>query len=138
MSVLPHPTGGYRAYKKINGKEFQFYSFNKAEADKKQEYFNALSSLKSKNVFSGCGRLCGFRVRKDRRPERNGSISMVMQTKLRKKEYKYKSNFELFWKTTKDLWKENYDLTSADMKSYSVQLKTAKRIYIADLSAFET
>ncbi len=131
MACRPHPTGGHRAYKKINGVEVQVYSRDKSVAEAKQKELDALAALKPARVFSKSGRLVGFRIRK----HHNGGINMEMQLKKKRGTKSLSSNtFEEVWQWTKENWKFGHDLTTPDVASYSNELKTAKRLYLDDLA----
>ncbi len=131
MACKPHPTGGYRAYKKINGKEHQYYSRSKQEAEKKQKEFDALASLKPKRVFDISGRLVGCKIFR----HHNGGINMNIQLKgLHKSKSLGAYKFETVWGWTKEHWKHHHQLTPADIADYTKELKRAKRIYLNDLS----
>ncbi|GAB2189976.1 hypothetical protein [Sessilibacter sp. MAH2] len=131
MACRPHPTGGHRAYKKINGVEVQIYSRDRKIAEAKQRELDALAALKPTRVFSNCGRLIGFRIRQ----HRNGGINMEMQLKNHRGTKSLSANsFETVWKWVRDNWKTGHNLTSGDVASYTTELKSAKRIYLQDLA----
>ncbi|MDX1451113.1 MAG: hypothetical protein R3183_01060 [Oleiphilaceae bacterium] len=139
--ALPHKTGGYRAYKKINGREFQFYFRDKASADKKQEELNALASLASKPPFSKCGRLLGFRIhlrnRAGRKPYIMVKVQIGPQNQQFKKDWKYTGLFEDNWTKMKSLWMELHNLSLRNTAEYAKELKAAKRLYMADVAKYE-
>lgn len=131
MACKPHPTGGWRAYKKISGREYQYYSRNKKDAEKKQRELDSLAQLKPKRVFDTKGRLIGFKIKHHHR----GGIDMNMQLKGVKKSKRLTVHpFETVWRWTLKHWKELNELTTADIAAYTIELKTAKRIYLNDLS----
>lgn len=142
MGLRTHPTGGYRAYKKIDGVEYQFYSRDYNEAKEKQEYFEQLASLKAKQVFSACGRLKGCRLNIYRRKGRPAIIIGRVATgpfrAQKTLEIRYKGNFEVVWKFIKQEWKKAYKLTSGDMSDYRIEIKEANRLYIYDLGKLES
>lgn len=136
MALLPHSTGTYRAYKKINGKEYQFYFTDLNEAERKQAELDSLAKLNPKPSFRKSGHIVGFRLRKDRRPGR-GAISMKIQKKDFHKEYKYNGNFNEFWKRTIELWKEINGVTKEDVAGYRKELREAKRVYMKEIGLLE-
>lgn len=137
----PHKTGGYRAYKKIRGREFQFYSRDKKEADKKQKEFNQLSALAKKPPFSTCGRLLGFRIRICTKKGRKPYMAVIMQIgpyhQQRKRQWKYDGKFEKNWQQMKQLWIEEHNLLPCDIADYSKEIRQAKRLYIEDAGRLE-
>lgn len=141
MAVNKHPFGGYRAYKKINGREYQFYSRDRTVAEKKQKELDSLSALKSKKVFSKCGRFKGVRInliiRDGRKPKIVACVQVGPYRKQTKKEYVYKGIFEDMWKWIISQWKYYYSLYPQDVIDYYDQIKKAKIIYISDLSLKE-
>jgi hypothetical protein len=88
----------------------------------------------SRKVFSECGRLFGFRIQQ-KQDKVNFGMRMEFgpQAHLVFDESKYQSSFEDLWKWTKDEWKKHNKYSTADMVSYAMELKFAKRIYIKDL-----
>lgn len=131
MACKPHPTGGWRAYKKINGREYQYYSRNKKDAEKKQREYESLAQLKPKRVFDTKGRLLGFKIQQHQR----GTIDMRMQLKGENKSKSLTGfTFETVWRWTLKHWKSINELTTADIAAYTTELKAAKRIYLNDLS----
>ncbi len=138
MAAHAHPTGRFRAYKKINGREHQFYFKTLEEAEAKQAELDRMSRLKPKKVFSDCGRLIGFRFYRHRR---NGSISMRVQVRINGKdhrtEYVWRGSFEELWAKTVDLWAKLHDLHSTDLRDYLPQVRGAKRLYLRDLAELE-
>lgn len=137
----PHPTGGNRAYKKVGGRELQFYSQNKAEADAMQEKFDSIAALHRKEPFSRCGRLVGFRfqlrVRKGRQPYICLKGQLGPSGNRKKCEYKYQGSFEQSWRELKQIWAQWHGLRPADVADYTDMLKQAKRLYMKDIGAFE-
>lgn len=140
-AAKPHPTGGWRAYKKIAGKEYQFYSRDKSEADKKQALLEATSKLKPKRVFAPCGRFVGvrvrLRVRADRRPAIYVRITGPKGTKGLRAEWRYQGSFEENWARMRDKWKALHELMPADVAGYAQEIKQAKRLYLQDIIALE-
>ncbi|TNC80213.1 MAG: hypothetical protein C9356_14900 [Oleiphilus sp.] len=141
MALHPHPTGGYRAYKKIGGKEFQYYSRDLASAEKKQAEFEALSKLRGRPVFSSCGRMKGCRItlykREGREPVIIGKVATGPFRQQRVVETRYNGCFSELWCWLKETWKEAYQLTSKDVAHYGDALRAAKRLYIRDLGLLE-
>lgn len=140
-SARLHSSGLYRAYKKINGKEYQFYFKKKLDADNKQKELNSLSKLVPKNPFSSCGRLIGFRLRLRRRKGRKPCIIVRMQVGVSgnqtQAEIRYQDSFEKLWSIMRMKWIEAHSLLPHDVSGYRAELKTAKRIYMQDLSELE-
>lgn len=141
MGALPHKTGGYRAYKKINGREFQFYFRDQTSAEKKQMELDALASLAGKSPFSKCGRLLGFRIHLRQRAGRKPYIMVKVQVgphkNQYKKEWKYRGSFEENWAAMKTKWMELHGLSKRDVADYAKELKAAKRLYIQDVAEHE-
>lgn len=142
VQAKSHPTGKYRAYKKINGKEYQFYSKNKVEADREQERLERMASLAPRRVFALCGRLIGFRVMVRRRQNRSPCIYMQKRigrqtSPSERGQFTYDQSFEEMWLWAKKEWKAYYALTARDMAEYSHQLKAAKRLYMSDVGKAE-
>jgi hypothetical protein len=145
MAVHKHTTGGFRAYKKINGIEYQFYSVDENEANEKQRVLETKSrlanSLKSTRLFSACGRLIGVRVYEDKRPSKKWSIKMMVQLTVNgkqfRKEKKYQGSFEPLWQHALTQWRSNLKLTLVDIFEYKVELSKAKRLYIHDVGTIE-
>jgi hypothetical protein len=134
----PHPTGVFRTYKKINGKEYVAYSKDKIEADKKQAEFESIAGLAPNKVFSSCGRFIGFRLILRRRIGRTPSIIMRKAVGKHKNqsigEKPYSNSFEDIWGWTKNEWKKTHNLLSMDIYAYKDEIKQAKRLYMNDLS----
>ncbi len=139
--ALPHKTGGYRAYKKIAGREFQFYSRNQEEANRMQEKYDELAALKAKKVFSKCGRLLGFRFKLYTRADRKPRIIMRVQVGAFRNqkitEWRYGGTFEENWLRIKSTWAEFHALHKVDVVGYAEELKIAKKLYIQDVGALE-
>lgn len=143
MAVHPHPTGRYRAYRKVNGVEYQEYYRTKEEADKAQARLDKMAdefyALQASKVFSDCGRLINFRFYTRHREGRESAIIMNFQRKADGKligsnELRYKGNFEALWRETLEKWKEVNGLLPQDIAHYLPQIKKAKRLYLQDLS----
>lgn len=145
MSASLHPSGLYRAYKKINGKEYQIYRDTQQEADIEQEKLEVKSrlynSLKGKKVFAKCGRLHGYSIVKERRIGRIPTISWQRQLKIRDgypcKSRRYYGNFEIFWLEIKRDWAKFNELTPADLADYKHAIKMAKILYMQDVFKLE-
>ncbi len=131
----PHPTGGYRAYKKVNGREFQFYSQDKAEADRKQQELNALARLKTKSPFSSCGRLIGYRIKPEVRMDRNPAVVVKVQIGKKSTSWRFSpdGSFEAGWHKVVAHWKEAHGLLPQDVAAYASKLRAAKRLYRDDV-----
>ncbi|CAA0078541.1 Uncharacterised protein [BD1-7 clade bacterium] len=139
MAAHSHPTGRYRAYKKINGREHQFYFRTLEEAQAKQKELDSMARLKPKKVFADCGRLVGFRFY---RHKRNGHVAMRVQVRIKGKdhrtEYVWRDSFEALWNKTIDLWSSLHGLHSTDLRDYREKIRDAKRIYLRDLAELES
>jgi len=135
----PHPTGGNRAYKKISGKEHDFHSINKNEADEKQAEFESIADLSSKKVFTACGRFIGFRLTLRKNAGRKPSISMRKEigkyNAQDTKENTYNGSFEDLWSWTKTEWKTTHHFLPMDVYAYRDEIKIAKRLYMSDLAS---
>ena len=135
MAVTTHPTGGYRAYKKINGFEHQYYFRRLSDAERKQRDLEALASLKPSVKFAKCGRLHGIRIYcRARKGRRKYVFASVQISPYPKRELLYSGCFEDFWKDILRTWRECRSLTSADIAGYSKELRVAKRLYLSDFS----
>lgn len=136
MSVHKHPTGGFRAYKKILGVEHQFYSKSEELANKEQEKFEVkaalYTSLKFNNVFSPCGRLMGLRVITINKGQKVIKPVFLLQVSVNGKQVKtqetIKNKFESHWRTFIKLWKEHYDLDTKDFIEIKKEIIAAKRL----------
>jgi hypothetical protein len=142
MAVHKHSIGGFRAYKKINGVEYQLYSFDENEALKMQADLDAkskiMSSLKSPKLFSKCGRLIGLRVRQYKKTNRSMfQLQVSADGKQKKTERIYKNSFEFMWKMFITFWREHFNLSVVDVREYKVEMKKAKRLYMQDIYNFE-
>lgn len=138
MAALPHKNGGYRANKKISGKEYQIYCRTLVEAERKQSELDALSSLKPKRLFRKDGRIIGICLRQDMRPNRNMAISVRLQMNGHRKEISYSGCFEEFWLKVKRYWKEYRELNTADIVSYRSEIQIAKRFYMKAICELES
>jgi len=146
MAVHPHKTGGYRAYKKIHGIEYQFYSLDEHEAQEKQHEFENKSkianSLKAQSIFAKCGRLIGARFYLDNRPSRKTTIKIRAQFsfngKQRTTEKTYSGLFEPCWLHAYNAWRKHFNLTAKDVLDYKMELSQAKRLYIQDVGQLES
>lgn len=136
--ALPHKTGGFRAYKKIAGREYQFYSKDQEIANKKQAELDALSSLKPARVFSTCGRMIGFRVKYRNRPDRRSRIYISVQVKNAVGRIRNEwpiDDFEQGFRRLKKEWAAAHALLKEDIIDYRQEIKQAKRLYIQDYCA---
>ena len=140
MSVTVHPIGGFRAYKKINKVEHQFYSFDKCEADAKQAEFELLAneaiSNAPKKLFSEDGRFIGFRINCCFRRERRTCIEIRQQitgvSGLVRQQTSYKT-IELMWQWIREQWVTFHDLSVDELIRFSNEIKRAKALYEADV-----
>lgn len=139
--ALAHKSGGYRAYKKIAGREFQFYSKDREEANRMQQKFESLAALNVKKPFSKCGRLLGFRFHLSIRPGKSPYIGVRVQVgpfrNQTRRQWKYSGSFEENWQRMRETWAELHGLQKLDVAAYTQDLKAAKRLYIQDASKFE-
>jgi len=142
MAVTKHETGGFRAYKQINGIVYQLYSFDEHEAQIKQLKLNSKSalfkSLKSPQLFSTCGRLVGLRVRQYKKTGRpTFQLQVSVNSKQNKTEHLYKKSFEYMWSTFFKLWRNHFNLSPLDCIEYKKQIVIAKRLYMEDIYNIE-
>lgn len=142
MAVNKHPTGGYRAYKKIFGVEHQFYTLDKHEAEKIQSNLdnksNVAYSFKSPTLFSRCGRLVGLRVRAYKKTYKpTFQLQVTVNGKQKKTEVLFKDSFEVMWKQFFKLWREHFNLLIVDTLDYKEEIKKAKRLYMQDVYALD-
>lgn len=145
MSARLHSPGLYRAYKKINGKEYQVYFKTQKEADKEQKKLEDKShlynSLLGKKVFRKCGRLWGYSIRLEHRPKRKTAIHWQRQLRRREgyvtKQRTYRGNFARFWQEIKKDWIDFNELTPADLAGYKSRLKEARMMYMQDIVKLE-
>lgn len=137
MSVRQYSSELWRAYKKINGKEYQEYFSCYDEAQKRQNELDALSNLTPRRVFSTCGRLRGVRIsarfRKGRKPAIIARVGIGPFRKQMLAEKRYHGDFEELWSWIKVQWKRGHELMSQDAASYSKELLRAKHLYIQDV-----
>ncbi|WP_440874279.1 hypothetical protein [Thalassotalea sp. PLHSN55] len=142
MAVHPHATGGYRAYKKINGIEYQLYAKdeNKALAlqsqlDKKKR---ELSSLRSPQYFCPNDKLTGIGIRYLTAKK---SIVLIAQFTVNGKQVKrqktYKGRFEQLWQFAIAQWRAHFNIDTQDYIDMTPQIKKAKRQYIQELGLLE-
>ena len=130
MAVNKHPTGGFRAYKKIFGVEYQLYSFDENHARKLQEELNIRSdiakSLKGTKLFSRCGRLVGLRVRMYKKTNKPMfQLQYSVNGKQKKIERMCKQSFETMWKLFLGLWRESLNLSVRDTIECKEQMTKA-------------
>lgn len=140
--ALPHKSGGYRAYKKIAGRELQFYSRDLKEANRMQGKYESLATLNTKSPFAKCGRLLGVRFGLYTKLGNTPYIQIRVQIgpfrNQRTSQWKYSGSFEKNWRRIKEVWAEFHELQKVDVAGYSKELKAAKRIYIQDAATFES
>lgn len=138
MAVQQHPSGLHKAYKKINGFEYQDYFAKESDADKRQRELDALAALKPKKVFTTNGRLLGFHIKAH---HRYGHVAMCMQLvvdgKRKTKQITCNQSFERVWRQTKTWWRQYHGLDIDCFKTYAQELKQAKRLYLSDLRGKE-
>jgi hypothetical protein len=139
--ALPHKTGGYRAYKSIAGRVFQYYSRDPEEANRVQAKYESLAALSTKSPFSKCGRLLGVRFAVYRRTGRQPQIIVRVQIgpfrNQKTKQWNYKGKFEDNWKRMRQIWAEWHDIQKIDLTQYQKDLRQAKKIYIQDVGELE-
>lgn len=141
MAVHPHPTGGFRAYKRINGFEYQVYERELEKAQQAQTRLDALAKLSSSPAIAKCNRLLGCRLRLISRADRAPYIAMriVRQNGLKRtyKDIRYKGQFEPFWKLVLEHWKSIYEISREDARDLFDEIKRAKSLYLSDLGKLE-
>jgi hypothetical protein len=142
MAVHKHPTGGFRAYKKINNVEYQLYSSDEAEAQAMQRELEQMSremkSLKARTVTSKCGRLKYLRIKQYKSTARPYfQIQMTINGKPKRVEALCKQTFELDWKRFFGLWLQYVGLSYLDTLDYKTEIKNAKRLYMQDVYNIE-
>lgn len=137
MASLPHKTGRYRAYKKIQGREYQQYFHTQEEADAAQRKLDALASLKPDKAFNEDGSMVGVTLRLRRRTGRPARITMRIQLNGQQKEVTYTGAFEGFWKEVMANWKALRGLHQVSYAGYATDIRQAKRFYIQALSELE-
>lgn len=137
MGVHKHETGGYRAYKKINGKEYQFYSFDEIECNNKQIEFDQLALTTAKvTLFNKNGRFNGFSIgliiRKNAKPYISARKQIVKRGELHKEEKTIKNTHDsIAW--ILESWSEYYDLNHKQLMDFSYKIKLAKALYLLDI-----
>lgn len=140
MGVTLHKHGQYRAYKKINCKEYQFYFADKNEADKKQAELDelALNTLKplKERLFNKDGRFIGFRVSLYKRKGRMQSIVAKQQITgsngIERDSMTHQTN-ELTWSWIKSRWVKFHNLHVDKLIELSNEIKLAKALYESDI-----
>lgn len=142
MLVKKHPTGGYRAYKKIGRVEHQLYSNDVVEANTMQAELDAKSnlhaSLKPQKLFSKCGRLVHLRVRKYKKTNKpTFQLQVLKGSKQVKTEKIYKGCFNSSWKVFFKLWRVHFGLSMIDVFEEKERFITAKRLYMKDIYNIE-
>ncbi|WP_299075472.1 hypothetical protein [uncultured Paraglaciecola sp.] len=134
MAVTEYAPGKFRAYKKIRGRERQFYFASRCLAEKKQAELDSFARLLSRPVFSRCGRLKGFRVKIDRR--RNTicvRVQILSEGRRVDTSIAYNGDFSCLWSDVYAAWKRLHQLNSRDAASYAEKVKDAKRLYFNDV-----
>ncbi|WP_299084956.1 hypothetical protein [uncultured Paraglaciecola sp.] len=138
MGVHRHASGKYRAYKKIRGREHQFYFATAEEAYDKQAHLDSMARLVSRPAFSRCGRLKGFRVKRD---ARRGSIMMRVQLMVEGRRVDtsiaYHGEYAPLWREAYEQWKTLHQLTPADLADYLSKTQAARRLYMNDIREAE-
>ncbi len=143
MAVHAHATGGFRAYKKINGIEYQLYAKDESKAlalqhklDKKKVEF---SSLRSRQYFCPKDKLTGIGVRYLTAKK---SIVLIAQYTVNGKQVKkqktYQGQFEQLWQFAIKQWREYFNINTHDYVEMMPQIKKAKRQYIQELGQLES
>lgn len=139
--ALPHKTGGYRAYKSIAGRVFQYYSRDQEEADRVQAKYESMAALSKKTPFAKCGRLSGVRFAVYRRSGRMPQIIVRVQIgpfrNQKTKQWNYRGKFEDNWKKMRQIWAELQGIQKIDLTQYQNDLKQAKKLYIHDVGKLE-
>jgi hypothetical protein len=143
MAIQQHKTGGFRAYKKIGGVEYQLYSFDRKAAVNLQAMLDNKSqvakSLRMPKLFSTCGRLVGLRVRTYKKTNKpTFQLQFSVNGKQKKIERQYKGSFESNWKIFLKLWRDSFNLSVLDISDYKPEIINAKRLYMQDISKIES
>ena len=138
MSALPHSTGRYRAYKKINGVEFQHYFSSQSKADTKQEELELLSKLAHKTRFRANGSMIGVSFKVERRAGRKKTISVCLNIDKNSRQLVFKDSFDKTWGRTIRGWSEMAQLHSRDIIEYREQLRVAKAYYFDKFQVLST
>ena len=142
MAVNKHPSGGFRAYKQINGVIHQLYSFDECYIQKIQDELEAkskvMSALKGPSMFHADGRLIGLRVRSYKKTNRpTFQLQVPIDGKQKKTEHFFKASFEQTWTLFFKLWREHFTLSMTDTISYKAEVTKAKRLYMQDVYTIE-
>lgn len=141
MGVHKHESGGFRAYKKINGVEHQFYSYDESECDTKQLEYDALAvktaKRKGPSLFNKSGRLSGFtiaaQIRKNRTPWIDAKKQITKEGEIQRDQITVKNiNDAVAWLVKE--WVEFHQLTADQLIKLSGEIKVAKALYLADIS----
>lgn len=138
MSVTIHETGGYRAYKKINGKEYQFYSHDIKECDVKQIEFDLLAfKFKKSKLFNKKGTLTGFTIcavlRKGRAPSIVAKKQITGKNGIEREELKVTNVTDaIAWMLA--IFVDFHHLKSEQLIKLSSEIKLAKSIYLVDIN----
>jgi hypothetical protein len=142
MAIHQHQTGGFRAYKKIGGVEYQLYSFDLKEAVSLQDMLEKKSriakSLRMPKLFSVCGRLVGLRVRTYKKTNKpTFQLQFAIDGKQKKIEHLYKGDFENNWKIFLKLWRDHFTISVHEIIEFKEKIVKAKRLYMQDISNVE-
>jgi hypothetical protein len=142
MAIQQHKTGGFRAYKKIGGVEYQLYSFDRKAAINLQAMLDKKSqiakSLRMPKLFSTCGRLVGLRVRTYKKTNKpTFQLQFSVNGKQKKIERQYKGSFENNWKIFLKLWRDSFNLSALEITEFKSEIIYAKRLYMQDISKIE-
>ena len=144
MGVTLHKHGKYRAYKKINCKEYQFYFSDKKEADRKQIELDELAlntpiPLKAR-LFNKDGRFIGFRVSLYKRKGRKQSIIAKQQITgvngIVRDSMTHQTN-ELTWRWIKTRWLNFHNLHVDKLIELSDEIKLARALYESDIIKYK-
>lgn len=134
MALLPHKSGCWRAYRKINGKEYQFYSKDYKIAKTKQEYFDSIAQLHTRNIFNTSGRLSGVGIAKNRN-------KLYLKMEITRSNTKFRKTFSLESRSLRQAFKEMIPYLKEargliSMHEYASQVKMALSLYQSDIDAY--
>ncbi len=136
MAVHKHPTGGYRAYKKINHIPHVFYSHDPQEAAVKQAEFDAKAALNPRKLLKKTGRLIGFTLRITRRKNRTPKINVHQhlqhKNELVRIQIVYTSPV-VMWQQILTRFITFHNLSEDTLQTLNHKILRAKALYFADL-----
>jgi hypothetical protein len=141
MSVTKHKTGGFRAYKKINGEEYQFYSHDINECHVKQHKFDKLAQDTKKITpvkhFDKVGFFFGFSLALRRKKNSydcyNYSLFMRKQLYIDDKAMRAQctGNCADMVNFAFNSWCEFFNISDDQLIDYAHKIQKAKSLYTA-------